>query len=136
MKTKTIRQSVMLPGSPNEVYRALMTSKGHSGFSGAPARITPKVGTTFVVWGGYIHGKNLELVTGKKIVQSWRPSEETWPQDYYSTVSYELAPVKGGTRLTFVHSGVLADHAGHLSSGWKESYWIPLKAYLGKPKKA
>jgi uncharacterized protein YndB with AHSA1/START domain len=136
MKTKTIRQSVLLPGTPLEVYRALMTSKGHSGFSGAPARISPKVGTSFVVWGGYIHGRNLELVPGKKIVQSWRPSEETWPEDYYSTVSFALAPAKGGTRLTFVHSGVLADHAGHLSSGWKESYWAPLKAYLVKGKDA
>jgi uncharacterized protein YndB with AHSA1/START domain len=132
MKTRTIRQSVFLPAPPAVVYATLLTSKGHSGFSGAPARITPKVGATFTVWGGYIHGKNLELVPGKKIVQSWRPSEETWPQDYYSTVSFALAPAKGGTRLTFVHSGVLPDHAGHLSSGWKKSYWEPLTEYLSR----
>jgi uncharacterized protein YndB with AHSA1/START domain len=132
MKTRTIRQTVLLPAAPQLVYETLMTSKGHSGFSGAPARITPKVGATFTVWGGYIHGKNLELVPGKKIVQSWRPSEETWPQDYYSTVSFTLAPAKGGTRLTFVHSGVLPDHAGHLSSGWRKSYWEPLTEYLSR----
>lgn len=132
MKTRTIKQTVVLPATPLEVYETLMTSKGHTGFSGAPARITPKVGATFTVWGGYIHGKNLELVRGKRIVQAWRPSEETWPQDYYSTVTYELTPVKGGTRVRFEHSGVLADHAGHLSSGWKESYWVPMKAYLKK----
>lgn len=136
MKTRTIRQTVLLPGTPNEVYRALTTSKGHTGFSGARARIEPKVGTTFTVWGGYIHGKNLELVPGKKIVQTWRPSEETWPQDYYSTVSFTLAPSKDGTRLTFVHSGVLPDHAGHLSSGWKKSYWDPLRTYLAKGEKS
>jgi uncharacterized protein YndB with AHSA1/START domain len=132
MKTRSIRQSVILPGTPAEVYQALMTSKGHSGFSGAPARISPKVGTTFTVWGGYIHGKNVELVPGKRIVQTWRPSEETWPEDYYSTVTYVLTPVKGGTRVAFTHAGVLADHAGHLSAGWKESYWVPLKKYLSK----
>jgi uncharacterized protein YndB with AHSA1/START domain len=136
MKTRTIRQTVMLPAPPRDVYTALVTSKGHAAFSGAPARIKPKVGTTFTVWGGYIHGKNLELVPGKKIVQSWRPSEETWPQDYYSTVSFTLSPTKGGTRLTFVHSGVLPEHAGHLSSGWKKSYWDPLTVYLGKNKRA
>lgn len=132
MKTRTIRQRVLLPAPPKVVYDTLMTSKGHSGFSGAPARITARVGANFVVWGGYIHGKNLELVPGKKIVQSWRPSEETWPEDYYSTVSFELSRAKGGTRLLFVHSGVLADHAGHLSSGWKKSYWEPLQKYLSK----
>lgn len=132
MKTRTIRQSVLLPASPKVVFETLMTSKGHSGFSGAPARITPKVGATFTVWGGYIHGKNLELIPGKKIVQSWRPSEETWPEDYYSTVSFSLAAAKEGTRVTFVHSGVLPDHVGHLSTGWKQSYWDPLKAFLAK----
>ncbi len=136
MRTKTIRQTVTLPAPPEVVYRTLVTAKGHSGFSGAPARISPKVGTMFTVWGGYIHGKNLELEPGKKIVQSWRPSEETWPEDYYSTVSITLAPVKGGTRLTFVHSGVLPDHAGHLASGWKESYWVPLSAYFQKSRRS
>lgn len=132
MKTRTIRQTVRLPGTPRQVYQALMTSKGHAGFTGAPARISPKVGASFVVWGGYIHGKNVELVPDKRIVQTWRPSEETWPEDYYSTVTFELEPAKGGTRLTFVHSGVLPDHAGHLAAGWNESYWIPLTEYLGK----
>ncbi|MCI4353572.1 MAG: SRPBCC domain-containing protein [Thermoplasmata archaeon] len=135
MKTRTIRQTILLPASPVKVYDALTTARGHSGFTGAAARITPKVGATFTVWGGYIHGKNLELVRGKKIVQSWRPSEETWPEDYYSTVSFTLAPEKGGTRITFVHSGVLPDHAGHLSSGWKKSYWEPLRAYFQQVEK-
>ncbi len=132
VRTRTIRQTVVLPGTPTEVYRALMTSKGHSGFSGAPARITGRVGTTFEVWGGYIHGKNLELIPGRRIVQSWRPSEETWPQDYYSTVTFDLSEAPGGTRVRFEHAGVLADHAGHLAAGWKESYWLPLASYLEK----
>lgn len=135
-KTRTIHQTVVLPGSPDEVYQALMTSRGHFGFSGAPARINDRVGATFVVWGGYIHGRNLELVPGKRIVQSWRPSEETWPEDYYSTVTFELSESPGGTRLRFEHAGVLADHAGHLSAGWKESYWLPLAAYLKKRRRA
>ena len=64
-----------LPGTPDEVYTALMTSRGHAAFSGANARVRPKVGTTFMAWGGYIHGKNLKLVPGKTIVQSWVPSD-------------------------------------------------------------
>lgn len=136
MKTRTIRQTVVLPAPPAVVFQTLMTSKGHSAFTGAPARIQPKVGTTFTVWGGYIHGKNLELVPGKRIVQSWRPSEETWPEDYFSTVTYSFSRVPTGTRVEFVHSGVLPDHAGHLSSGWKESYWGPLQTYFAKRKRS
>ncbi len=130
MKTRTIRQSVTLPAPPEAVYQALMTSRGHAAFTGAPARISPRVGGRFSAWGDYIHGKNLELVPGKKIVQAWQPSEEGWPADHFSRVTFKLAPTKGGTRITFTQSGVVAEHAGHLSSGWKESYWEPLRRYL------
>jgi uncharacterized protein YndB with AHSA1/START domain len=112
------------------VYHLWMTTKGHSGFTGSPARISPRVGGKFSAWGGYIHGTNLELVPGRKIVQNWRPSEDSWPEDYYSKVSITLVPARGGTLLTFVHSGVLPDHVGHLTSGWNESYWAPLKTHL------
>lgn len=131
-RTGTIRQVVRLPAVPADVYRALMTSAGHRAFTGAPARVSPRVGGKFVVWGGYIHGTNLKLVPGKLIVQSWRPSEDGWPEDYYSTVRFELAETPRGSRLTFTHSGVPTDHVAHLSKGWKESYWEPLRTYLRK----
>jgi len=132
MRLGTIRQSVVLPGTPREVYDALMTTRGHRGFTGADARISPKVGGSFVAWGGYIHGKNLELVPGRTIVQTWVPSEATWPAGHESQVRFSLAPTPRGTRVTFTHSRVPAEHVGHLSSGWKESYWTPLRKYLAR----
>jgi uncharacterized protein YndB with AHSA1/START domain len=132
MKVRTIRQTVVLPGTPREVYDALMTTRGHQGFTGAKARISPKVGGTFMAWDGYIHGKNLRLVPGKTIEQSWVPSEETWPAGHVSKVRFVLAASPRGTRLTFTHSSVPAEHAGHLASGWKESYWEPLRKYLAR----
>lgn len=130
MALRTIRQTVVLPGTPDEVYTALMTSRGHAAFSGANARVRPKVGTTFMAWGGYIHGKNLKLVPGKTIVQSWVPSDATWPKGHESKVRYELSKSARGTRVVFTHSAVPAEHAGHLAKGWKESYWTPLRKYL------
>ena len=130
MKTKTIRQTVTFSASPDVVYRTLLTTRGHAAFTGAPAKISSKVGGEFTAWGDYIHGVNVELVPGKKIVQEWRPTEEDWPEDYYSRVTFEFEPIGGGTRLRFTHSGVPAAHAGHLAAGWKESYWEPLEKYL------
>jgi len=135
MKTRTFHQTATFPATPLEVYTALMTSRGHAAFTGAAARISPKVGGTFTAWDGYIHGKNLELVRGKRIVQAWRPSEESWPADYYSTVTFVLEPTRGGTRLRFTHAGVPTEHAGHLADGWKKSYWTPLRTYFDRPKK-
>ncbi len=130
MKVRTIRQKFVLPGTPREVYDALMTTKGHRGFSDAEARISAKVGGKFMAWGGYIHGTNLKLVPGKTIVQSWVPSDASWPKGHLSKVRFELAPSPRGTRVTFTHSGVPVLHAGHLSKGWKESYWTPMRKYL------
>ena len=130
MKLGTIRQTVILPGTPREVYDALMTSSGHRAFTGEDARISPKVGGKFMAWGGYIHGTNLRLVPGKTIYQAWVPSEGSWPKGHESRVRFSLAPSPRGTRLTFTHSGVPMEHVGHLSEGWKESYWTPLRKYL------
>jgi uncharacterized protein YndB with AHSA1/START domain len=133
MPKRTIRQRVWLPASPLDVYEALATSKGHAAFTGASARISPRVGGRFEAWGGYIHGTNLELVPGERIVQSWRPSEPTWPDGHDSKVTFRLRASRGGTRLDFTHEDVPADHIGHLSEGWKESYWGPLKVYFTPP---
>ena len=130
MRTRTIRQTVVLPGTPEAVYRALMTTREHEAFTESPARISPKVGGAFRAWDGYIRGKNLELVPGKTIVQAWRAAEEDWPEDHFSTVTFRLSPVRNGTRLTMTHADVPADHASQLASGWKEFYWEPLKRYL------
>ncbi len=130
MKTSTLRQRVTISAPPEEVYDALMTSRGHSAFTGATARISPKVGGSFSAWDGYIHGKNLRLVRGRTIVQAWRPTEPGWPKDYYSEVRIELAKVRTGTRLTFTQTGVLPQHAAELARGWKEFYWAPLREYL------
>jgi len=132
MKTRTIRQVVTFRATPTEVYQTLMTSRGHAGFTGASARVSPRVGGKFMAWGGYIHGTNLTLVPGRTIIQAWRPSDPTWPEDYYSKVRFDLRVTRGGTRLTFTHSGVPSEHVGHLATGWKHSYWDPLRKYFAK----
>ncbi|MCI4364978.1 MAG: SRPBCC domain-containing protein [Thermoplasmata archaeon] len=109
-----------------------MTTRGHKAFTGADARISGKVGGKFMAWGGYIHGTNLKLVPGKTIVQTWVPSDETWPKGHASVVRFALAPSPRGTKVTFTHSKVPAEHVGHLRTGWKTSYWTPLRKYLSK----
>jgi len=132
MKLRTIRQTLVLPGTPRQVYDALMTTRGHRAFTGADARISPRVGGKFMAWGGYIHGTNRKLVPGKTIVQSWVPSDPTWPKGHESRVRFALAPSPRGTRVTFAQTGVPSEHVGHLAPGWKKSYWDPLRKYLAR----
>ena len=134
LKFGTIEQTVFFEASPEEVYSALLDARKHSEFTGSPATTSAKVGATFTAWDGYIDGKNVELVRGKKIVQDWKTTE--WPEGYpYSRLELTLTPKKGGTELKMVHSKVPAEQVDEYTGGWKSSYWDPLKAYL-KPKPA
>lgn len=74
----TIRQTVTLQATPEDVFEALMDSKKHSRLTGGRAKISRTVGGKFRVYDGYIEGTNIELVRNKKIVQMWRGSD--WPQ--------------------------------------------------------
>src|SRR5206468_4282723 len=75
--SKTIRQTATFKTSPHEVYEALMDSRKHSKFTGAPAKLSRKVGGEFTAFGGSLSGKTTELVADKKILQEWRADD--WP---------------------------------------------------------
>ena len=128
--SKMIKQSVTFNATPHEVYEALMDSKKHSKFTGKKARISRKVGGKFTAYDGYIDGINLKLVEDKKIVQSWRGDEMDWPQDHFSTVTFEFKKVKQGTRLSFTHKDVPDKKRDSINQGWKDYYWTPLKEFL------
>ncbi len=128
MKTKNIRQSVTIKASPKDVYEALMDSKKHTKFTRHKASISREIGGKFSAYRDYIKGVNLELAEGKKIVQSWRGSD--WPKDHFSTVTYSLTKVPGGTKLSFTQTGVPEKEWESIKSGWKDFYWKPLKKFL------
>lgn len=130
MKTTTIKQSATIPATPKEVYSALMSSLKHSKFTGAKALIGKKVGDTYYTYDGYIVGKNIELVPGKKIVQTWIAMEDKWPAGHESTITFELKEVKGGTKINFLHEEVPLPIAKNFVKGWKTYYWTPLKQYF------
>ena len=128
--SKLIRQTVTFKASPHEVYEALMDSRKHARFTQSPARFSRKVGGPISAYGGYITGANLELVPDQKIVQAWHASE--WPEGHMSKATFKLAPVPGGTRLTFTHSGVPDEFFADIKQGWIDNYWVPMRAMLNK----
>lgn len=131
MEKKVIKQRIVVPATPTEVYAAFMDAKKHSAFTGSKATIDARVGGKFTAWDEYISGKNLELTEGKRIVQEWVNSE--WPENLPpSRLELTFKKVKGGTEISMVHSDVPSDQAEELKEGWDEFYWKPLKAYFRK----
>lgn len=128
-KITTITQTVTLPAGPERVYAALTDPKQHSAFTGAEATGEPKIGGTFTAWDGYITGQYLELVPNQKIVADWSTTE--WPEGYRpSKITITLTPEGDQTKLELLHENVPAQQADDYDSGWHQSYWLPLEAYL------
>jgi activator of HSP90 ATPase len=128
--SKAIKQTVTFKTTPHAIYEALMDEKKHATFTGGEAKISRKAGGKFSIYGGDIEGKNLELITDQKIVQSWRYSD--WPEGHYSTATFTLEPIEKGTRLTFSQTDVPDDKYEDIKQGWKDYYWGPMKEMLEK----
>ena len=121
----------MIAASPDAVYRALTNARRHAAFTEAKATGRARVGYRFTAWDGYIEGKHLALKQARRIVQEWSTSE--WPSGAApSRLELRLRPVKGGTELTMIHSGVPASQSRSLRSGWVEYYWKPLKDWFAR----
>jgi activator of HSP90 ATPase len=127
---KTIRQSVTIKATAHQVYESLMDSRKHAKLTNDAVNISRKVGGRFSAYSGYCTGTNLELVRDKKIVQSWRGSD--WPEGHYSKATFNLKKVKGGTRLTFVQTGVPDEQYKDIKQGWIDHYWTSMKEMLQK----
>jgi activator of HSP90 ATPase len=129
---KNITQIVTIAATPQEVYDAFMDSDKHAAFTGSSAKIENKVGGTYDAWDGYATGKTLELVPGKKIVQTWRASD--WPADAESKIVLELEPDGDKTKLIFNQTNIPDEFAADVEQGWTDYYWEPLKDYLKQGK--
>jgi activator of HSP90 ATPase len=128
--TPVIQQSVRFRTTPQALFDLYMDSKLHSRSTGAPARISRKVGGKFTAFRRQLEGKNLHLVPGKQIVQFWRAAH--WKKGDCSILVLNFSRVAGGAQIDLVQIGVPAyDHKG-VRKGWPKYYWRPWKKYISQ----
>lgn len=119
----------IIPATPQQIYAAWLDSLAHSDMTGGEASMSDEVGAAISAWDGYITGRNLELVPGKRIVQSWRTSRFTDVHED-SIVTISLKAATDGTLLTLVHSNVPDDQRNYEDGGWEDNYFAPMKDYF------
>ena len=127
----SIRLSAEFPVTPDEIYRAWLNSDEHTAFTGGEAFVKPKVGTTFSAWDEYITGTNLELIPGRKIVQSWRTTEFK-DDDPDSRLEIRLEVIPGGCRLVILHTELPDGDGPKYEDGWEDHYFVPMRVYFGE----
>jgi uncharacterized protein YndB with AHSA1/START domain len=123
-----------IPASPQEIYEAWLDSVVHSEMTGSEASMSEETGAQVSAWDGYITGRNLELVPGERIVQSWRTTQFT-DEHEDSQIIVTLKAVEDGTLLTLEHTNVPDAQKSYEESGWQKHYFDPMKEYFAKRKR-
>ena len=123
--------SDIIPAIPEQIYKAWLSTDGHTKMTGSPAEVESKVRGKFTAWDGYISGETLELKPYSRIIQAWRTTEfpEGSPDSRVETL---LELVEGGTKITIIHSNIPDGQADDYKQGWEDFYFKPMKNYFSK----
>src|SRR5579872_1089826 len=108
-----------IPASAQDIYEAWLDSLMHTEMTGAEAIQSDELGAEVAAWDGYISGRNLELVPGERIVQSWRTTEFTDDHED-SIITVTLTQTEDGTLLTLAHTNVPTDQTSYEEGGWQQ----------------
>jgi activator of HSP90 ATPase len=133
---KTITQKVVFKNTNvGTLYSMYLDSKHHTAITGGnPAQISAKEGTKFSAHGGYIVGKNLQLVKNRLIVQSWLGTD--WAKGESDSTFIMLFEQKGKDAIIeMTHANIPDKNVKGIKQGWVDYYWTPWKKYLASLKK-
>lgn len=114
-----------------KLYKAWLNPVHHAAMSdGGQAEFDVREGGTHSSGDGFITGTFVELVPGRRIVQTWRTANFAEGQpDSKVELTFEDTPEGGRIRL--VQTGLPDDQVEEYRSGWLEYYFQPMKLYFG-----
>jgi uncharacterized protein YndB with AHSA1/START domain len=131
----SIRKEVTFPVSPERVYEVLTNSDKFAAATGRPAKIGTVEGADFSIFGDFVSGKQMELIPGQRIVQSWRFA--AWAPGVYSRVQLSLSREGKGTKLVLEHDAIPEGKSPefptweeHIATNWPVFYFEPFAKYL------
>ncbi len=123
---KSLEQSYEIKAPVEKVWQALVDPKVIDAWGGGPAEMDDQTGTEWKLWGGDIHGRNLEVEPNEKLVQNWCSGD--WPAP--SVVTFELSEKDGVTTVNLTHVNIPDGEFDDIEEGWRDYYMGPLKELL------
>jgi len=125
---KRLFEALTITEQFDKVTRLGVAMRSAMALGSAPTEIEGHAGGTFTIFGGYIVGRQLEIVPQERIVQAWRAG--SWEPGIFSIARFELVKQDSGTKLIFDHTGFPKGQGEHLAAGWKGNYWEPLAKFV------
>lgn len=123
---RTVVEEYQIESPIEKVWEALTESSLIEKWGAGPAKMDANEGTKFSLWGGDIHGTNIEMVPYQKIVQEWYSGN--WKEP--SILTLKLIKNGQNTKVELLHENVPDDEYKDIEEGWKDYYMGPLKEYL------
>ncbi len=127
-----IRQSVVLPATPDRLIDMYLDPASHGAITGFPVTIGDESGANFSAFGGQLSGTILAVARPRLVVQSWRSTKFN-ADDADSTLilSFSLEGSAGHEgKIDLVHLDVPDHDVEDVTEGWQNYYWTPWRAYL------
>lgn len=110
----------------DEVWKALVDPEYIEKWGAGPAIMDEHIGTKFELWGGDIHGANIEVIKGEKLVQEWYGGD--WAEA--SRVTFSITGGNGTTKIELQHDNIPDSDFKEISKGWDEHYLGPISEFL------
>jgi uncharacterized protein YndB with AHSA1/START domain len=131
MPNDAFRLSTLVSALPERVYSAWLDSNAHTAFTGGAAKVDAAIGGKFTAWDGYIQGRTVELLQGRRIVQTWR-TKEFPPASPDSRLEVQFESAEGQTRVTILHSNIPEGQGERYKKGWYDHYFTPMREYFAR----
>ena len=124
--SEQIKVTAVIPAEAGTIYNAWLNGKEHGAMTGGKATASTKIGGKYTAGDGYISGKNLDLIPGKRILQSWRSTEfsDTDPDSF---LLVKMEPVGSNTKLILIHFEIPDGQGASYKKGWLDFYLKPMK---------
>jgi activator of HSP90 ATPase len=128
---KTITMDVEFAGvSARRLFDTYVTSDLHARATQAEAVVGDKAGDEFRVFGGGVKGRNLAVVDGRMIVQTWRgrPWQDT---DLDSVLVLAFSDTPSGAKIELSQANI-PDQAYPMvnEAAWHDRYWRSWQDYF------
>ena len=120
------RYIINIKESAEIVFSAITNPVTIELWTGYPAVMEAVEDTEFSLWDGDISGRNLSMVANKQLIQEWYFEDQESP----SLVTLILVEENSKTRLELTHTNIPDEAYENISTGWKDSYFKPLKKFL------